>query len=159
MIIEKPKVSDLKIVEIILKQWTDKEEVVKYLARISSEISGGTEFNMQFWVARDSGKPVGVIGLSDPLPKVLQFTKTEKPGEIKILYVDSNYQGKGTGRILVNHIEKKAKEQNYKELIVRSAERYKDTAYGFYEKMGYAKAGILNDEKDGKPMQVFEKII
>ncbi|MDD3939667.1 MAG: hypothetical protein PHF49_03400 [Patescibacteria group bacterium] len=64
MIIEKPKVEDLEIINQILKQWTKPEEVEKYLYRISSEINGKTEYSMNFWVAKGGSLVVGVGGLS-----------------------------------------------------------------------------------------------
>ena len=36
--------------------------------------------------------------------------------------------------------------------MIRSSERYKDTAYGFYEKMGYKNIGLTNNN-----MAVFNK--
>jgi len=66
---------------------------------------------MHFWVVNDEDVAIGVVGLSDPLPKTLPFAKTNKPVEIKILYVDGNYQGKGVGRHLINFIEEEAKKE------------------------------------------------
>ncbi len=157
--VEKPKGEDLPDIEEILNQWTEEEEVDKYIERIGNEIDGHTEFNMQFWVARDNDKVIGIIGLSNPLPKVIPLAKTQKPGEIKILYVDNKEQGKGIGRTLVGFIENEAKRQGYKELLVRSAERYKNTTWGFYKKLGYSDLGIITGGDNKKKMQVFEKIL
>ena len=157
--IEKPKISDLEQIRNIFSQWTEIEEVEKYLSRISNEINGQTEFNMQFWVACENKIAVGVVGLSDPLPKVLPFAKTEKPGEIKILYVDTKKQGKGIGRFLVDFIEEEAIAQGYSELLIRSAEKYRETAYRFYEKMDYVKVGVVDGEDSSKKMQVFGKVL
>ena len=57
MKIDKPKLTDLKEIKKILTQWTEKEEVIKYLQRIKNEIEGTTEFNMHFWVARGTSPP------------------------------------------------------------------------------------------------------
>ncbi len=81
--IEKPKKEDLPGIENILNQWTEKEEVDKYLNRIANEINGQTEFNMQFWITKDDSGVLGIIGLSDLLPKVIPYTKTSKPAELK----------------------------------------------------------------------------
>jgi GNAT superfamily N-acetyltransferase len=155
-IISKPKIEDLEQIKNILTQWTDKEDVDKYLDRIASEISGETEFNMQFWAAKEDGKVIGVTGLSDVPPDVLQFAKTDKPAEIKILYVDGNSQGKGVGGSLIDYIEVQAKTQGYTELMVRSANRVKFTSYGFYLKCGYQECGVINKE-GSQSMQVFRK--
>ena len=102
------------------------------MERISREINGQTEFNMQFWVAKENHTVLGIIGLADPIPKVLPLAKTQKPGELKILYVDNE-------RILVQFIEPEAAKQGYQELLIRSTERYKDTAYVFYKKWAIVK--------------------
>jgi len=137
MIIEKPKIEDLKMTRYVLEQWTEREEVEKYLSRTESEINGNTEYSMSFWVIKDEGVVIGVGGLAKPLPVILPLVKTSNPGEIKILYIDNDHRGKGVGRQMINFLEKAAINQGYKELFIRSAERYKDTAYVFYKRMGY----------------------
>lgn len=155
--IEKPSLADVESVRKILSVWTGKEEVDKYFERIKSEITGITEYNLQFWVAKEDEKVVGIAGLCDPLPKILEFAKTEKPGELKILYLNPGVRGKGIGKRLLGFVENEARNQSYKEILIRSAERYKDTAYGFYEKMDYGKVGIVAGSDSPEPMQVFEK--
>lgn len=157
--VEKPKVSDLENIKKILTSWTDETEVDKYIARIIAEINGHTEFNLHFWVAKDEEKTVGIIGLCDPLPKILKFAKSQKSGEIKILYLDPAVRGKGVGKLLESFIEKEAAGEGYKELLIRSAERYRETAYGFYEKMGFNKVGLVEGGESSEPMQVFEKLL
>lgn len=157
-IIVKPETKDLEQIKEILSQWTEIDEVEKYITRISNEIDGKTKFNMQFWVAK--GKiVVGVVGLCNPSPNILSFAKTSNPGEIKILYVDTETQGKGIGKSLVEYIEEQAFRQEYSELLVKSAERYRSTAYGFYEKLGYLKTGIVESGEGSKRMQVFGKVL
>ncbi len=154
MTIEKPKIEDLKMIRCILEQWTDLEEAEKYLSRIESEINGATEYSMNFFVARGEETVIGVGGLAKPLPIILPLAKTINPGEIKILYIDGNHRGKGLGKEMINYLEQEARNQGYKELFVRSAERYKDTAYGFYRNMGYEEMRKLENN-----MSVFHKII
>lgn len=153
----KPQVSDLLKIKKILAQWTKKKEVDKYIGRITNEINGKIEYNMRFWVAKEKETPIGVIGVSDLLPKILPFTRTKKPGEIKILYVDKDNCNRGIGRKLVKFLEKEAVKRGYKELLVRSAKKYKETAYGFYEKMGYLRIGSVSGGEEKSLMQVFEK--
>jgi len=152
MNISKPKTEDLdKIFEILL-QWTEKGEAEKYIKRIKNEINGTTEFNMSFWVIKKDDEIAGVGGLSDILPSIKNLSKTKNPGELKILYLDNKFRGQGFGKILLNFLEEKAKDNKYTELIIRSAERYKNTAYGFYEKMGYKNIGLTDNN-----MAVFNK--
>lgn len=154
MVISKPQEKDLPDIKKILDQWTELEETDKYIGRIVNEINGKTEFSMRFWVIRNENSVVGIGGLADPLPKTLSFAKSIKSGEIKILYIDNDYRGKGIGKELMLFLENKAKEGGVTELLVRSAERYKDTAYGFYENMGYQKMGIIDQN-----MMVFRKLL
>lgn len=154
MLIEKPKIEDLKMIRSVLEQWTESEEVEKYLSRIESEINGYTEYSMNFWVIKDKELVIGVGGLAKPLPIILPLAKTINPGEIKILYIDNNHRGKGIGKQMINYLELEAKNQGYTELFIRSAERYKDTAYGFYMNIGYENIYKLENN-----MSVFHKII
>lgn len=150
----KPSKNDLEAIRQILKQWTDAEEVEKYLSRIETEINGQTEYAMNFWVALYNDQVIGVCGLALPMPNVLSYAKTSVPGEIKILYLDNAYRGKGVGQQTLSFLEKEALRQGYKELFVRSAERYKNTGHGFYEKMGYKILG-----KTENNMSIFNKVI
>ena len=154
MLIEKSKTEDLKMIRCILEQWTDPEEVEKYLLRIESEINGHAEYSMNFWVIKDQESVIGVGGLSKPLPIILPLAKTNNPGEIKILYIDNNHRGKCVGRQMMNYLELEARNQGYTELFVRSAERYENTAYGFYKKMGYEQIYKLENN-----MSVFYKML
>ena len=152
MNISKPKTEDLDKIFDILLQWAEKEEAEKYVKRIENEINGATEFNMSFWVIKKDEEIVGIGGLSDILPSIKNFSKTKNPGELKILYLDNKFRGQGFGKILLNFLEEKAKDNKHTELMIRSAERYKDTAYGFYEKMGYKNIGLTDNN-----MLVFSK--
>ena len=158
IIVVKPSLEDLSRIENILTQWNIVGDVEQNVKRITNEINGKTEFNMQFWIARENDEVLGVTGLSDPLPKVIRFAKNTKPAEIKILYVDKDKQGKGIGRKLVSFVEEEARIKGYNELLVRSALIYKDTAWGFYKKMGYADVGKL-EKGEREPIQVFEKLL
>jgi GNAT superfamily N-acetyltransferase len=156
--VEKPKPSDLTKIRRILAQWTDETEVDKYAKRIENEIAGKVEFNAHYWLAKESGVPMGISGLSDPLPKIVSMARTDRPGELRILYVDAKRNGRGIGKKLVEFLEGEARKEGYTEIMARSAERYRDTAYDFYEKMGYNKVGtVYAGENRSKPMQVFRK--
>lgn len=154
MTITKPQTQDLETIRQILEQWTDLEEVDKYLARISSEINGQTEYSMNFWVIKDANLVIGVGGLAQPLPIILPLAKSINPGEIKILYLNNRHRDLGSGKQLLNFLEQEASRQGYFELFVRSAKKYQDTAYGFYQKMGYAVVGQTENN-----MSIFYKLI
>ena len=152
MEINKPSIKDLIRIDLILSEWTEKEEVNKYIKRIEKEINGYTEFGMSFWVIKKDNEVIGVGGLSEILPSIKIFSQTNNPGELKILYLDNKFRGQGFGKTFLGFLEEKAKEIKYTELMIRSAENYKDTAYDFYIKMGYKNLGLTDNN-----MAVFAK--
>ncbi|MDO8341194.1 MAG: GNAT family N-acetyltransferase [Candidatus Woesebacteria bacterium] len=157
--IRKPKEKDLSKIREILAQWNDQEYTEIYFTRIKNEISGQTEFNMKFWVATDDEEVLGIIGLCDLSPDLLSFAKTPKPGQLKILYIDNKDRGKGIGKTLTQFVEKEASKNDYEELLVKSSEIYKNTAWGFYEKMSYKPVGLIDNKDNIKKSKIFEKIL
>lgn len=155
--IRKAYQTDLPQIKSILSEWTEPDEVSKYIGRIDKEIKGKTEFNQQFWVILIDGTVVGIGGLADPLPKVIPMARTPKPAEIKILYVDKHFHKQGIGKKLTSFLEKEAIKQGYSELLVRSAKKYQRTGWGFYEHLDYRKRGQIEGSKKASSMQVFRK--
>lgn len=84
-----------------------------------------------FWIAIDNGKIIGSIGL------LMKGTI----GEIKRVYISSDYRRKGIGTLLYNQLEQTAKNMNIKELQL-SAGINLENAHNFYEKIGYIRYGI-----------------
>lgn len=158
MKIRKPQIGDLVEIKNILSQWNDEEYTEIYFSRVRNEINGITEFNMKFWIAFDNGV-LGIIGLSDLSPDLLIFSKTDKPGQLKILYIDNKMRGKKIGKKITFFIEDEASKQGYKELLVKSSEIYKNTAWGFYEKMGYKQIGLTDNSRNDKKSMIFQKIL
>jgi len=152
MKIAKPTIKDINSIRSILSQWTDIKEVEKYIKRIRNEVKGSTEFGMHFWIIRDVDCVVGIGGLSDILPSIKHFAVTDNPGEIKIMYLDNKFRNQGFGKVLINFLEDKARKMKYTELLIRSAKKYKKTAYSFYRKMGYKDLGLTSNN-----MNVFAK--
>lgn len=154
MILEKPKQKDLPIIKNILSQWTETEEVEKYLERIKNEINNVIEYHTYFWVIKNDHFTVGVIGISDPLPKTLPFSTGKNPIELKILYLDNQSRGLGLGKNSLIELESIIKKNNYDEVLIRSAKRYENTAWAFYEKVGYKQVGTIDEG-----MSIFRKNI
>jgi GNAT superfamily N-acetyltransferase len=152
VLFRKPVVEDIEAARNIITQWSEPEEAEKYCQRINDEIGGHIEFNMRFWVAKLDGKVVGIGGLADPLPKVVEFCRGKKSVEIKILYLDNASRGCGIGKDFLGYLEKQAMEAGNDEIIIRSDKKYEDTAWGFYEKMGYVRVGTVDED-----MAVFKK--
>lgn len=155
--IDKPKKEDIENIQNILREWRTKEDVDAYGKIILDEINGKAEFNMRLWIARNNKTVTGIIGLCDPLPKLKPFFQSEKPGVIKILYIHNQWQRQGIGKKLVSFIENEAKKHGYTELLVRSAPIYKNTAWGFYDRIGYLRVGTSPNKDGTEIMQVFYK--
>jgi len=154
MIIRKPKINDLDRIKEIMAQWTDPSEVEKYISRIRQELESSTEYSLCFWVGEEDGRVIGVSGLIQALPTLRPLAISGNPGEIKILYLDDSGRGLGAGRALVSFLEEEAKRSGYQELFVRSAERYRDTAHGFYRHLGYQELGRTENN-----MAIFHKAL
>ena len=154
----KPNSADIAQIKNILSQWIQPTETDNYLSSIKRSIKDCPQFNQQFYIAINNHQVLGITGLTDPLPQTLTHAQTHSPTQLKLLYVDGNFHGKGVGFFLINHIEKIAQSQSYTEILVRSANRYQPQAKTFYEKMGYQKIGEMNKDKN-KLMIVFSKIL
>jgi N-acetylglutamate synthase-like GNAT family acetyltransferase len=72
----------------------------------------------------DSGECVGVSRL--------QFLSPEE-GQVRFMGVRDDQQGKGIGKMLMNYLEKKAKEKGAKKIMLHSRE----VAVNFYLSIGY----------------------
>lgn len=84
-----------------------------------------------FLLAIDNGKIIGSIGL----------LINGNIGEIKRVYISSDYRRKGIGTLLYNQLELIAKNSKIKELQLSAGINLKN-AHHFYEKMGYTCYGI-----------------
>lgn len=157
--IRKPVSRDLPSIEAILSQWNDGDETEKYVNRVRNEIEGHIEFDMRFWALELDGEIVGMGGMSDCQPKLEKFIQTEKPKELKAIYLDNSYRGKGLGRSLVGMLEEVAIEEGYQELLLVSAVKYRKMAYDFYEKLGYQQLGEVEGGEVGAKMAVFSKML
>lgn len=119
------------------------EEVEEDLQVMLESIGGKND--RTYLVAEDvDGSVIGVIGFKIPDPRMLPFTKTSKPTELVNAYVSQEHRaGKGVGRALVNKLEEEAKAKGFTEVVLNSGPRYKDTGWGFYDKLeGYQRVGI-----------------
>ena len=63
--------------------------------------------SIEYWVAEENQKVVGIIGLDN--------------NEVRTFYVEPLYQGKGIGRLLYNKVKEISLQRNKKELTVRSS--------------------------------------
>lgn len=115
---------------------TTKEQFKAYYAlryRVLSEPAGhphGTEkddyepISEHFMAVDESGQILGAVKI---------YEKNVQVGHISHLVVVPEFQHKGIGRMLLQHVEQRAREKGYK--IVGTMSRVTATAY--FEKMGF----------------------
>jgi len=82
------------------------------------------ENNAYHIMAVTDNKVVGVARLQFP---------EQATAQLRYMAVDDEYQGKGIGRAIIEHMEQCAKSNSAKELFFNA----RDNALGFYEKLGY----------------------
>ena len=127
---------------IVIRIPTTKEEFKAYYAlryKILREPLGqprGTEkddyepISQHFMAVEDAtGEIIGVVKL---------FKKNKETAQFSHLAVDDKFQKKGIGKMLVDFVENKSREEGYIKIGTLS----RLTATKFYEKLGYAPMGI-----------------
>jgi len=143
--------TDLPSLRPILETWVrDRqtkelltEEVEAALAFVQKAVS--SDGKAHYRIAEVDKRVIGMIGLH-PLtePKMLSFASTSSPFEVRHFFVSAAHNnGKGVGRKLISEIEKVARELGGTELFVNSGTRYKDTAWGFYDKIFGERVAVL----------------
>ena len=126
---------------IIIKTPSSREEFKAYYAmryKVISEPWGhpkGTEkddyepISEHFMAVNESGEVVGVVKL---------FEKSPGVGHFSHLAVDPKHQRKGIGHLLLESVEKRARERGFK--LLGAIARVNATAY--FEKSGYHISGM-----------------
>ena len=121
---------------ITIKTPTTKEQFKAYYAlryKVLREPGGhpkGTEkddyepISDHFMAVNEAGEIVGAVKLYEKAPGV---------GHLSHLVVSPDYQHKGIGRLLMEHVEQRAKEKGYKTLGAMS----RVTATAYFEKFGF----------------------
>ena len=88
-----------------------------------------------FYCLFDQDKLIGTVAL-----KKLD----ENTVELKAMYLDRSYRGKGLGRRLMNKIVDEAKRLGYESIVLDSMSQYKD-ALRLYERTGFKNTERYND--------------
>ena len=88
-----------------------------------------------FYCLIDQDKLIGTVAL-----KKLD----ENTVELKAMYLDRSYRGKGLGRRLMNKIVDEAKRLGYKSIVLDSMSQYKD-ALRLYERTGFQNTERYNE--------------
>ena len=88
-----------------------------------------------FYCLIDKDNVIGTVALK----KIDEYTV-----ELKALYLDSSYRGKGLGSRLINTVIDEAKNRGFKSVVLDSMSQYKD-ALRLYEKCGFKDIERYND--------------
>ncbi|MBV9571172.1 MAG: GNAT family N-acetyltransferase [Alphaproteobacteria bacterium] len=91
--------------------------------------------NTTFFVARDNGVAVACGALVRHHAGV---------GEIKRMYTRPEYQGRGIGGRVVGEIEKLARSESLRELVLETGDRH-PAAWRVYERAGFGRCGPVLD--------------
>lgn len=144
---------DIEPVRSILADWVKDpetgavltEEIDEIIQELSKSLTG--ESPSQFMVAESlDGGVLGMARISPVSEQVGQFAQTEKPVELFNLYVAAGQnKGKGVGSALFEAVQDSARKQGYTEVMLNSGPRYKESGWGFYEKVIGPPAGVMKD--------------
>ena len=97
------------------------------------------------------------MGFQRPDKNVIKFVTS--PGQsIEIIgaFVSKHERGKGVGKSLFSAIESEAKNLDYKEIVIWSGPRYKETGWQFYDNLlGLERVGFVGSEE----FPVWKKIL
>ena len=145
---------DIDQLKHILESWIKDRETQEPLPKEVSGIMDEMQKSLRgendrtYLVAEaGSGEIVGTIGLKKPEARTRGFAKTQNPAELINAYVAVDQRrGKGVGRALVQGLEAEARRQEYTEIVLNSGPRYKDTGWGFYDRLpNYERVGVAQD--------------
>lgn len=128
-----------KIIKNCFKETVSSEEKIKsaVLSRLAAKgylESKAKEYPL--FVYEKDKKVVGMGGL--------------KGNEIKRVYVDPSYQGKGIGKEILHFLEKLAREKGLDELVLYSF----PNSVRFYQKQGYKIVGVHGYEIPKKGIKI-----
>jgi len=101
------------------------------------------------WIAYEDNVPVGCAAFKQYEDKV---------AEVKRVFVKPEYRGKGISKELMNALESKALEKEYKSLILETGKNFK-AAIGLYQSMGYTVIENFGQYKDMPNSVCMEKVI
>lgn len=108
---------------------------------------------LKYFVAEEDDNVIGVGAVIAIKEKLLRFAKTKRPIELYTLFVDKKRSG--AGKALVEKTMLYAKEGGFEEMVVFSANKWKD-GWGFYDRLGFERVGQIDYPTEG-PAQIFRK--
>ncbi|WP_223592747.1 GNAT family N-acetyltransferase [Neobacillus bataviensis] len=134
----------------ISKEWVSEDsdyirkKVIEYNLSILPDEVKQKSINVSHILRNDDGKIVGGI-----TGTIFWYHL-----HIDYLWVDNSLRGKGYGKELLNHIEKTARENNCRLILLDS---FSFQAPDFYQKLGFKVVGIVEDHPKGYKQYYLEK--
>jgi len=125
--------------------WTGaSEENVRALASVEYLEALIANPKMRIYVAREDRRIVGFAATRELDAKTV---------ELAGIIVDEYHTGKGVGTALAKKAVDVASRLRYREVTVKT-ETFNKRAIGFYERNGFAKAGTVTEEVEGKKIDL-----
>jgi ribosomal protein S18 acetylase RimI-like enzyme len=118
------------------------------LAQVNKELANENDF---FFLAEIDGEPAGYIRMMEDYSH-FELMKRWKALELKRIYVDKSFHGKGIAQQLIQFVENFAKENKY-EVIWLGVWEHNLRAKKFYEKCGFVDSGHTHDFPIGNTPQ------
>lgn len=150
-LVRRIKEKDMPAVRLILEAWIKDRETgmpapdeAQQTASLMSESIAGLN-DIVYWVAQEYGQVVGVIGMKIPDKTIRASALTENPIELINAFVSKRQIGKGVGTALTYVLEQEAKLRGYTEVILSSGERYRETGWGFYDRLEFTRLPPIKD--------------
>ncbi|WHY75304.1 GNAT family N-acetyltransferase [Neobacillus sp. WH10] len=134
----------------ISKQWIQEDsdyirkKVIEYNLSLLPDEVKQPSMNVSYMLRNEDGKIVGGI-----TGTIFWYHL-----HIDYLWVDNSLRGTGYGKELLNHIEKTARENNCRLILLDS---FSFQAPDFYQKFGYKVLGIVEDHPKGFKQYYLEK--
>ncbi len=135
---------------IELAHGKDKQEIAKLDSHIQPARLDECIWNSQVYVLKDDSIKDGGQNhsLKDPVVGVLRYSLFwQSIPFLDLLYIDEAYRGKGFGSRMMSEWEQSMRILGYKHVMTST--QADETAWRFYEKLGYCKVGgFLPPEQD-----------
>ena len=142
---------DLADLRPILEEWVRNPETQQVIAQeveddltLIGKIASGEDPARKYYVATENGKVVGGMGFQTDIDEqVADYAQTDSVVEVINAYVSGELRQAGVGRALIARIEREARALGYFELLVNSGPRYRESGWGFYDRVIGEKLGFI----------------
>lgn len=116
--------------------------------QVKAELCNENDF---FFLAEIDGIPAGYLRMMEDYSN-FELMKKWKALELKRIYVDKKFHGKGIAQQLINFVESFAKQNEY-EVVWLGVWEHNGRAKRFYEKSGFSDSGYTHDFPIGNTPQ------